>query len=71
MKNYIWLWCLFNTICVFLLTILYGINFSINDKYQNKIDENQNKIENIEYKLNKNDTIIIINNINYKQNENK
>ena len=43
MKNYIWLWCLFNTICVFLLTILYGINFSINDKYQNKIDENQNK----------------------------
>lgn len=71
MKNYIWLWCLFNTICVFLLTILYGINFSINDKYQNKIDENQNKIENIEYKLNKSDTIIIINNINYKQNENK
>lgn len=71
MKNYIWLWCLFNTICVFLLAILYGINFSINDKYQNKIDENRNKIENIEYKLNKNDTTIIINNINYKQNENK
>ena len=71
MKNYIWLWCLFNTICIFLLVILYGINFSINSEYQNKIDENQNKIENFEYKLNRSDTIIIINNINFKQYENK
>lgn len=65
-NKYIWIWCLSNSILLFLLFMCFGLNNHINNIYEEKVDKNTNEIENIKYRIEKNDSIVIINNVYYQ-----
>lgn len=68
MTKNLWIWCLCNTLLMLLFFMAVGINNNIINTFDQRIEENKNQIEKIEYRL-QNDSIVVNTNvyINYEK----